>query len=143
MSRKTTLGLILCVLGAAVLAGCGNARLVTRTQYGGVFALEGDRVKAMEQAHQYMSQHCGPGNYTILREGDVTVGQDQVARSDTYYGKEGDTQVAESSTRDATEWRVEYQCGGAPAQQPPPQPDPYQQPGGPPPAEEPPPPPGY
>jgi hypothetical protein len=140
MFRKTTHGLLAGLSLAALLAGCGSARLVNRTQYGGTIALEGDRAKAMEEAHKAMAAHCGPGNYTILREGDVTVGQDQVARSDTYYDKEGDTQVAQSSTRDATEWRVEYQCAGAPAQQPPPgpAPDPYQQPG----PDQPPPPPG-
>jgi len=111
MLRKTTLGFLL----AALLAACGTARVVNRSQYGGTIALQGDRNKAMEQAHQEMSAHCGPGNYTIVREGEVVVGQDQVARSDTDYDKQGESTAASSSTRDAVEWRIEYQCGGAPA----------------------------
>ena len=128
-------------VGLVAAAGCGQARLVNRTQYGGTYALEGDRVKAMENAHQVMAQQCGPGNYTIVREGEVTVGQDQVARSDTYYDKDKDTQVNQASTRDATEWRVEYQCGGAPAAPPPQQQGPAPQ--GPPGEPPPPPPQGY
>jgi hypothetical protein len=127
------------LLSLALLAACGSARYVNRTQYNGVIALEGDRNKAMEQAHQQMAAHCGPGQYTIIREGETVVGQDQVARSDSYVEEDGESQVASSSTRDATEWRVEYQCAGAPpAPAPGPQQEPYPEPGQPPP-----PPPGY
>ena len=90
----------LAVLAAMLLAACGTARYVNRTQYGGVIALEGDRNKAMENAHQQMASHCGPGQYTIIREGETVVGQDQVARSDTYQEEDGESQVASSSTRD-------------------------------------------
>jgi hypothetical protein len=128
------------LLAATLLAACGSARYVNRTQYNGVIALEGDRNKAMEQAHQQMAAHCGPGQYTILREGETVVGQDQVARSDSYVEEDGESQVASSSTRDATEWRVEYQCAGAPPAPAPSAPaeEPYPEQGQPPP-----PPPGY
>ncbi|HTJ41264.1 MAG TPA: hypothetical protein VL463_04185 [Kofleriaceae bacterium] len=115
----------------ALVAACGSARLVQRNQYGGVIALNGDRNKAMEQANQMMAQHCGPGNYQIVSEGEVPVGTDTMSRSDTNYGQStansndgqysntagGATTTSGTSTRTATEWRVQYQCGqgaGAP-----------------------------
>ncbi|HVK78885.1 MAG TPA: hypothetical protein VM734_36550 [Kofleriaceae bacterium] len=138
MLRKTGLGLVSAVLGAALLAGCGSARVVTRNQYGGVIALQGDRGKAMEQAHKEMSAHCGPSNYQITQEGEEVIGQDTFHNSDTSYGEDtaygegtttsgnssataggsstrgGSSTSATTSTRNAVEWRVHYQCGGAP-----------------------------
>jgi hypothetical protein len=64
------------------------------------------------------------------------IGQDSVARSDTNYNQRSDTTTAAASTRDATEWRVVYQCGLAAAPPPPqqqPQVDPYAPPPPPPP----------
>jgi hypothetical protein len=119
-----------------MLAACGTARIVNRNQYGGTIALEGDRNKAMERAHQAMSAHCGPNNYTIVSEGETVIGQDSAASSETVQHKDGTvTQEAGSSTRDAVEWRVVYQCGNAPAGGPPPgpPPGPPQPPPGPPP----------
>jgi hypothetical protein len=139
------------LLVAGLAAGCGSARVVQRTQYGGTIALNGDRAKAMEQAEKEMSAHCGPGNYQVVREGEVPVGTDTMSRSDTSYGQSsngqstagGETTTAGTSTRTATEWRVEYQCGRG-AGGPPPGPG---GPGGPPPGPgpggPPPPPPGY
>lgn len=116
MLRRVSFGLI-CVM----LAACGTARIVNRNQYGGTIALEGDRNKAMERAHQAMSSHCGPNNYTIVSEGETVIGQDSAASSETVQHKDGTvTQEAGSSTRDAVEWRVVYQCGNAPAGGPPP-----------------------
>jgi hypothetical protein len=113
-----------------MLAACGTARIVNRSQYGGTIALEGDRNKAMERAHQAMTSHCGPNNYTIVSEGETVVGTDSAASSETTQQKDGTvTQEAGSSTRDAVEWRVVYQCGGAPVGPPPEQ----QAPQGPPP----------
>jgi hypothetical protein len=101
---------IACLLLATV-AGCGHARLVNRTQYGGVYALEGDRNKAMEDAHRSMAQHC-QGPYSIISEGEAVVGSETAQASESYVTEEG-TVVNEggTSTRDATEWRVQYQCG--------------------------------
>lgn len=131
MLRRVSFGLV-CVM----LAACGTARIVNRNQYGGTIALEGDRNKAMERAHQAMSAHCGPNNYTIVSEGETVIGQDSAASSETVQHKDGTvTQEAGSSTRDAVEWRVVYQCGNAPAGGPPPgpPPGPPQPPPGPPP----------
>jgi hypothetical protein len=134
MLRRLSLG-FLC---AALVAACGSARYVERTQYGGTIALNGDRNKAMEQADKMMTQHCGPGNYTVLREGEVPVGTDTVSRSDTSYGEDtatnrrgtrsstegGATTTSGTSTRTATEWRVQYQCGQGAGAPPPPPPGP-------------------
>jgi hypothetical protein len=128
------------VLAAALLAACGSARVVQRNQVGGVIALNGDQGKAMEEAHREMAAHCGPGNYTIVQEGEVVIGQDTVARADTYDHQDGTTTTAGTSTRDAKEWRITYQCGGvaaapapapgpAPMGPPPPPPGPAPAPG--------------
>lgn len=77
MLRKVSLGLIL------ALAACGSARVIQRTQAGGVIELQGDRNKAMEQANQEMAAHCGPNNYTIVQEGEEAIGTDTYTREDT------------------------------------------------------------
>jgi hypothetical protein len=139
MLRKLSLGLIL------ALAACGSARVIQRTQAGGVIELQGDRGKAMEQANSEMSAHCGPNNYTIVQEGEEAIGTDTYSREDTSaaasQSRSGRTQYADStttgqqSTRTATAWRVHYQCNGAAggppmaqpaAGQPPPPPPPPQ-----------------
>lgn len=113
MLTKTQIGLF--ILAAALVAACGSARVVQRTQYGGVIALEGDRGKAMEGAHGEMSAHCGAGNYTITQEGEEVIGSDTAYGEDTDYDNRGSSTSGGASTRQATEWRVHYQCGGAPA----------------------------
>jgi len=145
MLRKLSLGLIV------ALAACGSARVIQRTQVGGVIELQGDRGKAMEQAQQEMTAHCGPNNYTIVQEGEEAIGTDTYSREDTSaqasQSRSGRRQYADStttgqtSTRTATAWRVHYQCNNAGA--PPPMAQPAagpQQPPGPP--GPPPPPPG-
>jgi hypothetical protein len=116
MLRKVSLGLIL------ALAACGSARVIQRTQAGGVIELQGDRGKAMEQANQEMASHCGPNNYTIVQEGEEAVGTDTYTREDTSAGSTtsrdgrhtqgGATTTGQQSTRTATAWRVHYQCNG-------------------------------
>ncbi len=139
MFGKTGLGLFCAALTAALLAGCGSARVINRNQYGGVIALQGDRGKAMEQAHGEMQRHCGPTNYQITQEGEEVIGQDTFHNEDKEYGEDtaygegtstsgnssstaggsttrgGESTSAQTSTRNAVEWRVHYQCGGAPA----------------------------
>ena len=132
----------------ATLAACGSARVLQRTQTGGVIELQGDRGKAMEQANQEMAAHCGPNNFTITQEGEEAVGTDVIATEDqtttdktSRNGRRSrsDTQTTQTqSTRTATAWRVHYSCGGAPAGGPPPGPADMQ----PPPQGPPPPPPG-
>jgi len=106
------------------LGACGAARVIQRTQAGGVIELQGDRGKAMEQANQEMAAHCGPNNFTIVQEGEEAIGTDTFARedtsTDTATSKNGrraasdTTTTAQQSTRTATAWRVHYQCGGVP-----------------------------
>lgn len=115
MLRKVSLGLIL------ALAACGSARVIQRTQVGGVIELQGDRGKAMEQANSEMAAHCGPNNYTIVQEGEEAIGTDTYTREDTSaaatnHGRTttaGSTTTGQQSTRTATAWRVHYQCNGA------------------------------
>jgi hypothetical protein len=141
MLRKLTQGLF---IGAVMtLAACGSARVLQRTQTGGVIELQGDRGKAMEQANQEMSAHCGPNNFTITQEGEEAIGTDTVAQenqsTDSKTSKNGrrsasDTTTTQTqSTRTATAWRVHYNCGGAAAGGPPPGQD-MGPPPGPPPA---------
>lgn len=139
MLRKLSLGLIV------ALAACGSARVIQRTQAGGVIELQGDRGKAMEQANQEMAAHCGPNNYTIVQEGEEAIGTDTYTREDTsadaHQSRSGRHQYADStttgqtSTRTATAWRVHYQCNGAqgPAPMGPPPPPAEPAAGGPPP----------
>jgi hypothetical protein len=117
MLRKVSLGLIV------VLAACGSARVIQRTQAGGVIELSGDRGKAMEQANQEMASHCGPNNFTITQEGEEAIGTDTYSREDTnntdHTSRSGRTTTndqttqGQTSTRTATAWRVHYQCNGA------------------------------
>ncbi len=121
---------------ALAISACGHARVVRRAQYGGTLAFEGDRGKASEDAHRIMVEHC-QGPYTILEEGEHVVGQDTVRGEETYVDDYGNV-VTESgtTTRAATEWRVQYACGenAAPPPEPgPPQGPPGSQPPGPPP----------
>lgn len=141
MLRKLSLGLFI------VLTACGSARVIQRNQSGGIIELNGDRGKAMEQAHREMGAHCGPNNYQIVQEGEEAIGTDTIAREDTAEdtrtsrsGRRSSTDsstVQQTSTRTATAWRVHYQCGGA-AGGPPPPPGPGPDMGG---GGEPPPPP--
>jgi hypothetical protein len=107
-------------VAALLVAACGSARTVRRTQTGGTVALQGDQRKAMEDAHNQMSAHCGPNNYTIVEEGEVVVGTDSAGGEETYVAEDG-TVVTEGgqSTRQATEWRVTYVCGQGQAAPPP------------------------
>ena len=114
------------MIGAlATLAACGTARVIQRTQTGGVLELNGDRGKAMEQANQEMAAHCGPDNFTVVQEGEEAIGTDTITTVDESSGsktsKDGrrtrnETATTEQqSTRTATAWRVHYQCGAGTA----------------------------
>jgi hypothetical protein len=144
-SWRRLLGASVIALGA--LTACGTARVIQRTQVGGVLELQGDRGKAMEQANQEMAAHCGPGNFTITQEGEEAIGTDTFTRedqaSDTKTSKSGRRQSTDTattqtqSTRTATAWRVHYACGAGqamgPGGPPPPPPDPQGAPPPPPP----------
>jgi hypothetical protein len=144
MLRKISVGLFL------VLAACGSAKVIQRTQTGGVIELQGDRGKAMEQATQEMAAHCGgPGSWQVTQEGEEVIGQDTFTREDTAQdsktsrsGRRSSTDTTttgQQSTRDAHAWRIHYTCNSAGGGPPPPGA------GGPPPppAGGAPPPPGY
>lgn len=139
MLRTLALGLVV------ALTACGSARVISRTQSGGIIELQGDRGKAMEQANSEMNAHCGPGNFTITQEGEEAIGQDTVqgtnTQTDTATSRSGrrsstdQAQTTTTSTRTATAWRVHYQCNGAAAPGPAPAAPPPADPnaGGPPP----------
>ncbi len=119
MLRKLSQGLFVGAL--MTLAACGSARVIQRTQTGGVFELQGDRGKAMESANQQMAGHCGPNNFTVTQEGEEAIGTDTIAQenqaSDTKTSRSGRRQSTDTtttqtqSTRTATAWRVHYVCG--------------------------------
>jgi len=124
MLRKISVGLFL------VLAACGSAKVIQRTQTGGVIELQGDRGKAMEQATQEMAAHCGgPGSWTVTQEGEEVIGQDTYTREDTAQdsktsrsGRRSSTDTTttgQTSTRNATAWRIHYQCNSAGGPPPP------------------------
>ena len=127
MLRKISVGLFL------VLAACGSAKVIQRTQGGGVIELQGDRGKAMEQATQEMAAHCGgPGSWQVTQEGEEVIGQDTFVREDTSEASKtsrsgrrnrtNTTTTGQQSTRNATAWRIHYTCNSAAGQMPPPDP---------------------
>jgi hypothetical protein len=120
MLRKVSLVLIV------ALSACGTARIISRNAQGGIIELQGDRGKAMEQANQEMASHCGPGNYSIVQEGEEAVGTDTIQQQQTqdteHTSRSGRTTTDNqqttnvTSTRTATAWRVHYACGAGAAQ---------------------------
>lgn len=125
MLRKISVGLLL------VLAACGSAKVIQRTEGGGVIELQGDRNKAMEQATAEMSAHCGgPGSWRVTQEGEEVIGQDTFVREDTSEASKSSrsgrrsrtetTTTGQTSTRNATAWRVHYMCNSAAGAPPPP-----------------------
>lgn len=143
MLRKISVGLIL------VLAACGNAKLIRQDQSGGVLELQGERGKAMEAANNMMAGHCGgPGSWDIVQQGEEVIGTDTFVREDTSEdsktsrsGRRSSTDTTttgQTSTREATAFRIHYRCrsagpvppAGDPAGPPPP---PEGDPGAPPP----------
>lgn len=64
----------LAVLACAATTGCaGAARVVTRDDEGGLFALEGDLGAARADAERQMRAHCGVGGYRITADAEYTV----------------------------------------------------------------------
>lgn len=107
MRAKLSLGLIV------VLAACGGARVIWRTQATGVIELQGDKSTAMEQANTQMSEHCGFNNYTIVAEGLEPVGNDRYYQQNTSRSPGGTQTSGYNSQRTAMAWRVHYQCNNA------------------------------
>lgn len=99
------------LLAVSLLVACGSARLVEKTQTGGVIALEGDRDKAWEQAEADIRDHCGDQGHHIVREGETVIGEKTEYGERTEPDKKGTSTGGEVTTSDLTEWRVEYMCG--------------------------------
>ncbi len=79
-------------IAATLSVGCigGQAKVWSQDQAGGVLALEGDENKAMQDAQNKMAQHCGPGNFQIVKRETIKVGQEQYADSATNYDETTD-----------------------------------------------------
>lgn len=109
------------VVGFAGLAlfavGCihGNYRVVKTVPSAGEVALEGPQEEARQKAEGYMASRC-PSGYDIVEEGEAVVGQNSTSES-----RRSTTALiipttrTETSTTDKREWRIKYQCKGAPA----------------------------
>jgi hypothetical protein len=91
------------LIALALCGGCGNARIISKTNAGGVIELKGDHDKAMEQAHYTMDAHCAPGNFIITYEGPEVIADDQP--------KDGEPDP-QAPAVDTTRWRVYYRCSG-------------------------------
>ena len=117
MLRKLSVGMFF------ALAACGSARLVQQTPQGGTLELSGDQGKAMDDAKNQMAAQCGANSYTIVLQGFEPVGTDTYTQSNSQAvdqtSRSGRTTTSDSSTsqvtstREATVWRVHYQCNGA------------------------------
>lgn len=116
----TGVGIIASLL-CAYISGCtpyAEVRLVKRTKAGGEYAVLGARDLAMQKAYSAMAQDCGgPQAYEVVEEGEAVVGQDAVS-SGTKKKEKGvfgafTSEETSTSSRNATEWRVKYQCKGA------------------------------
>ncbi|HEY2509615.1 MAG TPA: hypothetical protein VGI39_02045 [Polyangiaceae bacterium] len=116
MIRPSLALVSLLAVGLGACAPQGSFREVKVAQGGGEVALDGDRTLAHQKAEDYMKSKCQAG-FTILEEGEVTVGSDTESSSSSGARSHGITfgrrNSSTSSTRDATEWRVKYQCKDA------------------------------
>ncbi len=80
----------------ALLAGCGNAVVIERTEVGGVIVLEGDRDRARPIALREAAAHCGDGKFVVVHEGDEVY--------DRTPGVDGGPAI------EHTEHRLHYRC---------------------------------
>jgi hypothetical protein len=85
-------GTLAIAIAATLTTGCllGSAKVRFQDQQGGVLVLDGDENKAMQDAQNKMAQHCGPGNYEIVKRETIKVGEEQYANSNTQYGERTD-----------------------------------------------------
>ena len=100
--HKSVVALVVIWSCVAILGCGGKAELVRRDQRGGVFALKGQRSKAMRHAHEQMAKHCGgAGSYVVVAE-------EQVAT--TQGAPNADQRVQPSRNKPKKEYHVSYQC---------------------------------
>jgi hypothetical protein len=113
MLRNTALALVI------VAAACGSSRVVRRTQYGGIIALEGNRNKALESAHREMAAHCrGRDNYRVILEGEEPIGTITEYGERTDVDPYGESKGGVTETTTKTEYRIHYECGVGPSEPP-------------------------
>jgi hypothetical protein len=104
------------ILVLPTLVACNTQwiREVRRTPAGGEVALVRQSEDAQAQAQQLMAARC-PQGYDILEEGETVVGQNvsanTVQRPTIFFGPVVSTT---QSSEDRREWRIKYQCKGAP-----------------------------
>jgi len=100
------------VLAALVLAGCGHAQMVERSENGGTLTLTGGalgRGKAMEDAQQKMAAHCAPRPYRITKEANVQSGgatATTTTEKNVFTGKDETV----TKTAAAREYQITYEC---------------------------------
>ncbi|CAN5576387.1 hypothetical protein BH09MYX1_BH09MYX1_60420 [soil metagenome] len=117
--RSNVIVLSLIATGITALVGCSGIRVVRASPQGGEIALQGNREDAMEKARAEMARTCGgPQNYQIVEEGETVVGEQTSGNSttqqgQTWTGRPASRTTTNQTTRDVTEWRVKYACGGA------------------------------
>ncbi|HFE45998.1 MAG TPA: hypothetical protein ENJ18_11000 [Nannocystis exedens] len=133
MTSRSVL-LLITVLFTATATGCGYARVFSQNAEGGVLTIYGNEKPAMENANEIMASHCGMGNYSLVSRDTVVVGQQTSTQSDTNYDEQGGSKTTKgdshsssetqegksgsvssqeiSTTRDLTEVRLTYACGG-------------------------------
>jgi hypothetical protein len=99
--------------GSAMMKPHGTFRMVKKTPEGGVLALVGDPALAHAEAEKAMAAQCG--QYKILAEEEVVVGSNTDSSTHTSANRGGSSQGTATATRDATETRITFACGGAPA----------------------------
>jgi hypothetical protein len=114
----------LLLLFLPLIAGCATARMVeVEPGVGGVIAVFPPQdLDARAKANQLMLNNCGGGQFRVVSEGEVVVGQ--ITTSDasrtkdkerTWDGKsETETATATTQTQNQTEWRITYRCAAAP-----------------------------
>ncbi len=94
---------------------CSSARVVeTMPGRGGSIALPSRTSSgARNQATQMMAENCPGGAFEIIREGEAIVGartSGPVAASRITRGNVGVSVGSAGTTRQETEWRLDYRC---------------------------------
>ena len=88
---------------ASLVAACGSAHVIHRDSQGGILQLDGNHGKAFEEATRMMAEHCGDHNFSIIKDGEETLGGGSNAGS----GSGSDT----PHTPPVVVYRVTYECG--------------------------------
>jgi hypothetical protein len=104
--------LVLLVWCGLAVAGCGGYRVVeVHPGQGGVVAIYSQKMPR-DKVEEYMRQQC-PTGYDVLGEGEAVTGS-QSQGSSTAVAVGGGMAVGSSSStsRNVTEWRIQYKCKG-------------------------------